>query len=49
MFTRRRTDVEGSGIGPATCQRLVEAHDATLVIDQTSGGGTTMPITLPRP
>ena len=42
MFTRLRTDVEGSGIGLATCQRIVEAHDATLVIDETPGGGTTM-------
>ena len=49
MFTRLRTDVEGSGIGLATCQRIVEAHDATLAIDETSGGGTTVRITLPRP
>jgi signal transduction histidine kinase len=49
MFTRLRTDVEGSGIGLATCQRIVEAHDATLVIAETPGGGTTMRITLPRP
>ncbi len=49
MFTRLRTDVEGSGIGLATCQRIVEAHDATLVIDETPGGGTTMRVTLPRP
>ncbi|WP_433079881.1 sensor histidine kinase [Dactylosporangium sp. CA-052675] len=49
MFTRLRTDVEGSGIGLATCQRIVEAHDATLVIDETPGGGTTMRITLPKP
>ena len=49
MFTRLRTDVEGSGIGLATCQRIVEAHDATLVIDETPGGGTTVRVTLPRP
>ena len=48
MFTRLRTDVEGSGIGLATCQRIVEAHDATLLIDETPGGGTTMRIALPR-
>ncbi|MGI5181283.1 sensor histidine kinase [Dactylosporangium sp. CA-152071] len=48
MFTRLRTDVEGSGIGLATCQRIVEAHDARLVIDGTPGGGTTVRITLPR-
>ncbi|WP_433209993.1 sensor histidine kinase [Dactylosporangium sp. CS-047395] len=49
MFTRLRKDVEGSGIGLATCQRIVEAHDAKLVIDETPGGGTTMRITLPKP
>ncbi|WP_433610056.1 sensor histidine kinase [Dactylosporangium sp. CA-139114] len=49
MFTRLRTDIEGSGIGLATCQRIVEAHDATLVIAETPGGGTTMRITLPKP
>ncbi|GAA2579367.1 hypothetical protein GCM10010399_06400 [Dactylosporangium fulvum] len=49
MFTRLNTDVEGSGIGLATCQRIVEAHDAALVIDETPGGGTTMRITLPKP
>ena len=49
MFTRLRTDVEGSGIGLATCQRIVEAHDATLAIDETPGGGTTMRMTLPKP
>ncbi|MDG6102059.1 GAF domain-containing protein [Dactylosporangium aurantiacum] len=49
MFTRLRADVEGSGIGLATCQRIVEAHGATLVIDETPGGGTTVRVTLPRP
>ncbi|WP_432830327.1 GAF domain-containing sensor histidine kinase [Dactylosporangium sp. CA-092794] len=49
MFTRLRTDVEGSGIGLATCLRIVEAHDATLVVGETPGGGTTMRVTLPKP
>ncbi|GAA3450676.1 sensor histidine kinase [Dactylosporangium matsuzakiense] len=49
MFTRLSTDIEGSGIGLATCQRIVEAHGASLVIDETPGGGTTMRITLPKP
>jgi signal transduction histidine kinase len=49
MFTRLRTDVEGSGIGLATCQRIVEAHGATLAIDGTPGGGTTITVTLPKP
>jgi signal transduction histidine kinase len=48
MFTRLRSDVEGSGIGLATCQRIVEAHDAVLSIGETAGGGTTMTITLPK-
>jgi signal transduction histidine kinase len=49
MFTRLRTDVEGSGIGLATCQRIVEAHGATLDIAGTPGGGTTITVTLPKP
>jgi signal transduction histidine kinase len=49
MFTRLRTDVEGSGIGLATCQRIVEAHGATLDITGTPGGGTTITVTLPKP
>jgi signal transduction histidine kinase len=48
MFTRLRTDVEGSGIGLATCQRIVEAHGASLAIDETPGGGTTVTVTLPK-
>jgi len=49
MFTRLRSDVEGSGIGLATCQRIVEAHGATLEIDGTPGGGTSITVTLPKP
>ncbi|WP_238010263.1 GAF domain-containing sensor histidine kinase [Dactylosporangium sp. AC04546] len=49
MFTRLRPDIEGSGIGLATCRRIIEAHDAELVIDGTPGGGTTVRITLPKP
>jgi signal transduction histidine kinase len=48
MFTRLRTDVEGSGIGLATCQRIVEAHGATLDVTGTPGGGTTITVTLPK-
>jgi signal transduction histidine kinase len=47
MFTRLRTDVEGSGIGLATCQRIIEAHHATLTIGETPGGGTTMTVAVP--
>jgi signal transduction histidine kinase len=47
MFTRLRTDVEGSGIGLATVQRIVEAHHATLSIGETAGGGTTVTVALP--
>jgi signal transduction histidine kinase len=49
MFTRLNTDVEGSGIGLATCQRIVEAHNAKLDIGETPGGGTTITIVLPKP
>jgi signal transduction histidine kinase len=48
MFTRLRTDIEGAGIGLATCQRIVEAHGASIAIDETPGGGTTVIVTLPK-
>jgi signal transduction histidine kinase len=48
MFTRLRTDIEGSGIGLATCQRIVETHNAKLSIDETPGGGTTVRVAIPK-
>jgi hypothetical protein len=47
LFTRVHTDVEGTGIGLATCQRIVAAHHGTLSFRDTPGGGTTVTVTLP--
>jgi signal transduction histidine kinase len=48
LFTRLRPDIEGSGIGLATVRRIVAAHQATLEIGDTPGGGTTIYVNLPR-
>jgi signal transduction histidine kinase len=48
LFTRLRPDIEGSGIGLATVRRIVAAHQASLEIDDTPGGGTTIYVNLPR-
>ena len=47
LFTRGHTDVEGTGIGLATCRRIAAAHHGTLSIRDTPGGGTTVTVTLP--
>lgn len=48
LFTRLRPDIEGSGIGLATVRRIAAAHQASLEIDDTAGGGTTIYVNLPR-
>jgi len=47
LFSRGHTDVQGTGIGLATCLRIAEAHHGTLTIRDTPGGGTTVTVTLP--
>ncbi|MGK5693310.1 sensor histidine kinase [Streptomyces sp. URMC 128] len=47
LFTRVHPDVEGSGIGLATCQRIAAAHGGALRLEETPGGGTTAVLTLP--
>ncbi|MEU0070520.1 GAF domain-containing sensor histidine kinase [Streptomyces sp. NPDC006332] len=47
MFTRLDKDVEGSGIGLATCHRIATAHGGSLRLEETPGGGTTAVLTLP--
>ncbi|MFF5185830.1 ATP-binding protein [Streptomyces sp. NPDC000345] len=47
MFARLHLDVEGSGIGLATCQRIAAAHGGTLRLEETPGGGTTAVLSLP--
>jgi signal transduction histidine kinase len=48
-FTRlhRADQVAGSGIGLATCRRIVELHGGTLRAESAPGEGTTMVVTLP--
>jgi two-component system, sensor histidine kinase and response regulator len=40
--------IEGSGIGLATCARLVDIHDGRISAHSTIGEGTTMVVELPR-
>lgn len=47
-LVRLRTDVHGTGLGLATCQRIVAGHGGTLEIGETPGGGTTIRIVLPQ-
>jgi signal transduction histidine kinase len=47
MFTRLHQDVEGSGIGLATCERIATAHGGTLPLEETARGGTTAVLNVP--
>ena len=47
-MTRLRTDVPGTGIGLASCQRIVAAHGGILQLGDTVGGGTTVTVVFPR-
>ena len=48
LFARLHPEVEGSGVGLATCQRIAAAHHGELMIEETAGGGTTVTLSLPR-
>ncbi|HYN92483.1 MAG TPA: ATP-binding protein [Pilimelia sp.] len=49
MFARLHPEIDGSGVGLATCERVAAAHGGDLSIAETPGGGTTVRISLPRP
>lgn len=38
----------GSGLGLATCRRVVDAHGGTIGLHETPGGGATVRVSLPR-
>lgn len=38
----------GTGLGLATCRRVVDAHGGTIGLHETPGGGSTVRVTLPR-
>jgi len=44
---RPDSDTGGTGLGLATCERIVAAHGGTLSITDTAGGGTTVCVRLP--
>ena len=43
----REGDGPGSGLGLATCRRIVQAHGGDLTLTETPGGGTTVVLTFP--
>jgi signal transduction histidine kinase len=45
---RLESETAGTGLGLATCERIVAAHGGTLSITDTAGGGTTVCVRLPR-
>ncbi len=46
--TRLDHSVPGSGLGLATCRRVVKAHGGTIGLVETPGGGATVVVRLPR-
>ncbi|GAB7046607.1 GAF domain-containing sensor histidine kinase [Catenuloplanes indicus] len=49
MFHREHAqDYQGSGIGLATCRRIVERHGGRIWIDDSTPAGTTVKLSLPR-
>ncbi|MGB3762632.1 MAG: GAF domain-containing sensor histidine kinase [Ornithinimicrobium sp.] len=46
-YERIDHNLPGTGIGLATCRRIIEGHGGTIELDTTPGGGTTARITVP--
>jgi len=47
-LVRLESETAGTGLGLATCERIVAAHGGTLSIIDTAGGGTTVCVRLPH-
>jgi len=47
MFQRAHSDVEGTGVGLAICQRIVDRHHGQLSVSSSPGEGATFRIRLP--
>jgi two-component system sensor histidine kinase HydH len=45
LFTTKQT---GTGLGLASCKKIIEQHDGTIDVTSTEGKGTTFTITIPK-
>jgi two-component system sensor histidine kinase HydH len=45
LFTTKQT---GTGLGLASCKKIIEQHDGTIEISSTEGKGTIFTIKLPK-
>ena len=48
-FERLASDKEGTGIGLAIVEKIVDNEGGSVAIEETPGGGVTFRVTLPKP
>ena len=46
-FYKGSSKARGTGIGLAVCEEIVELHGGALTLENASGGGTLVTVTLP--